>query len=31
MSLAIGREAIGRLGFVIDLKAWGLVLVEGAV
>lgn len=31
MSLTVGTEAIGCMGFVVQLQAWGFVLMERAV
>jgi hypothetical protein len=30
VGFAVGGEAVGGVGFVIDLEAWGTVIVEGA-
>ena len=31
VGLAVGRKAVGRMGFIIDLQAWGLVFMERAM
>lgn len=31
VGLAVGRKAVGRMRFIIDLQAWGLVFMERAM